>query len=560
MYSLFDRIIRRWSRKRIAKISFSKVIWMPTRFTTRKENFRSYSRDRETHFSCCKYWFFRCNSFVWYSEIQSILRDRELCATISTMSTSISRIRCADSVIRLSSWFCIDLIQTTKQIRSRNRQEKFKRVTKSFDHCIFIEIFCEIVDSDFFFCFVCVALFVTISFLSQLLRVLFVIDSTFATYSKCQKIVCKQCEKIFESKNKLHEHIRQHHVKSTKKMIKDASRRNFNKERNKISSTISNISSRISTTSTTRFSISKFVTFSESSRIASFAFSSISFAISAIIASITSSKRSRFSLFTSKSTSKRAKITSKFVKIASNCSFISLATSTSKFRKSISKFYFTIHDFHRMFVEKSRSFDLRQHQNRRFSSQSFESRQSDRSSFFYQSRIIAYFLSAINQKTSINQNLKSSNSKNFQQSTFAKSFSFCHRSASALSEKSIFSSYKNSDIFYISLQSKFSFLQSKFSFAWFRSTLSFTFSSFFRSSSLFESPFSDLYVYCICFDHFSFRNDSFNYRRFNQRYFSNRRPIEKRDSRFETKFAKKKRIVLRACFENIVAKLKETRD
>ena len=66
-----------------------------------------------------------------------------------------------------------------------------------------------------------------------------------------------------------------------------------------------------------------------------------------------------------------------------------------------------------MFVEKLKSFDLRQHQNRRFFSQSFENRQFDRSIFFYQFRIIVYFLFAINEKTSINQNLKNSNSKNF---------------------------------------------------------------------------------------------------------------------------------------------------
>ena len=418
-----------------------------------------------------------------------------------------------------------------------------KSFAKSSIQIFFFVSFASHFSSQYHFCLNCFAFF------SSLIRFLQHIQNVI-----CQKIVCKQCEEIFESKNKLHEHIRQHHVKSTKKMIKDVSKRNFNREKDKISSTISNISSRISTISTTKFSISRFVTlseskfsisrsvtFSESSRIASFAFSFISFVIFATIASTTSSKRSRFSLFTSKSASKRAKITSKFVKIASDCSSTSFATFTSKFRKSISKFYFTIHDLHRMFVEKSRSFDLRQHQNRRSFSQSFESRQFDRSNSFYQFRIIAYFLSAVNQKTSISQSLKSSNSKNFQQFTFAKSFSFCHRFAFALSKKSIFSSYKNSNIFYISLQSKFSFLQSKFSFAWSRFTFSFTFSSFFRFSSLFEFSLSDFYVYCICFDHFSFRNDSFNYRRFNQRYFSNRRSIEERNSRFETKFAEKKK-------------------
>ena len=330
--------------------------------------------------------------------------------------------------------------------------------------------------------------------------------------SICKKIVCKHCEKIFDSKNKFHEHIRQHHA--TKKMNKFVSKRNFNKERNKstISIRTSTISS-ISSKTTTKFSIFKSVTFSEWSRNSSISF--VTFATSKqifwfriIFASIISSKRSRFLLSTFKITSNRVKTTS------TTCSFISFATFSSKFRKSISKFHFTIHDFHRMFVEKSKSFDLRQHQNRRFSSQNFENRQFDRSNFFYQFQIIAYFLFAINQKSSINQNLKSSNSKNFQQFTFAITI------RSVLFEKSIFSSYKMTNIFYISLQSKFSFLQSKFSFAWFRFTFSFTFSLFFRFS------FSD-HVDCICFDHFNFRNDSFDYSWFNYRYFSNRRLLRK---------------------------------
>ena len=154
--------------------------------------------------------------------------------------------------------------------------------------------------------------------------------------------------------------------------------------------------------------------------------------------SVITSKRSRLSLSTFKLISKR-------VKIASSTSF---ATFTSMLRNQ--KLYLTIDDLNRMFREKFKSFDLSQHQKRRSSLQRFDVRS-------YQSRIIIYFLSAINQKTSITQSLKSSKSKTFQQHMFAKSI----RSTSALSEKSIFSSYKKSDIFYISLQSRFS---SRFSF------------------------------------------------------------------------------------------------
>ena len=327
-----------------------------------------------------------------------------------------------------------------------------------------------------------------------------------------KKIVCKHCEKIFDSKNKFHEHIRQHHA--TKKMNKFVSKRNFNRKRNKSSTISSTISKSISSTTITKFSISRSVTFSKRSRN-----SSISLVIFATIA-LATSKRSHFSLFT-------FKFTSKFAKTASINLFISFATFSSRFRKSISKFHFTIHDFHRMFVEKSKSFDLFQHQKHRFFSQSFESRQFDRSNTFYQFRIIIYFLSVINQKTSINQNLKNSNSKNFQQYTFAKSLSLYRFVLLIyLSEKSIFSLYKKSSFFYISLQSKFStrfsFQQSRFSFAWFRFIFSFTFS--FTSSSYFRFSFSN-HVCCICFDHFNFRNDSFDYSWFNHRYSSNRRSL-----------------------------------
>ena len=311
----------------------------------------------------------------------------------------------------------------------------------------------------------------------------------------CKKIVCKHCEEVFDSKNKLHEHIRQHHA--TKKLDRIVSRRSFNRERDKIST--------ISSTTTSKFSISRSVTSSRLSRNASLISSSISFEAftSMFRKSVISSMRSRFSLFTLKRIFKR-------VKIASDCSSISFATSASVFRKSISKFHFTIDDLIRMFREKSKSFDLQQHQKRRSSSQKSGARS-------YQSRIIFYFLFAVNQKTSINQNLKSSNSKSFQRHTFAKSISFCRL---ILSEKSTLSSYKKSDFFYISLQSRFStrfsFLQSRFSFAWSSST----FSSFFRFS------LSDFHVCCICFDRFSFRNDLFDYRRFSQRYSLNRRSIE----------------------------------
>ena len=192
-----------------------------------------------------------------------------------------------------------------------------------------------------------------------------------------------------------------------------------------------------------------------------------------------------------------------------------------------------MNDLSRMFIEKSKSFDLRLHQDRSYFSQNFDIRQFSQSCFstaskkYYfiienlfemfdekfkkknlfqsqnnvffrafsnQMRIIAYFKSAINQKLSINQNSKSSKSKSLNQHMFAK---FIRINFSKCFEKSIFLSYKMSNIFYIKskifLQSRFS---SRFSFTWF----SFTFSSSFRSSS------SNFYLCCICFDQFSFNS------------------------------------------------------
>ena len=182
MYSLFDKNIRRKQRRKIVKKSSSKIISMFFCFTIQKENFKNHNRNYKIYFYCDEYRLFRCNSFMRYSKIQFVLRDRELCATISTISTSISWIKFVDFVVRMFSWFCIDVIQTTKwkRKRKRNRQKKFKRVIKNLDHCIFYEIFFEI--RNFFFCFV-YSFFVSISLLFQLLRIFFVIDTFVTTYS-----------------------------------------------------------------------------------------------------------------------------------------------------------------------------------------------------------------------------------------------------------------------------------------------------------------------------------------------------------------------------------------
>ena len=375
----------------------------------------------------------------------------------------------------------------------------------------------------------------------------------------CSKVICKHCEQNFNFKNRFHDYIREHHVQKFVASFVTSKNSNFR-------FFTSVFTYKIKKKSTIICSFVSFVSF------ISFATSKSIFCFASIFESV-SSKSSHLFIATFDITSKQTKIatmlitrdfTSKRVEIATfNCSFVfsfiffatsrnqifstktvsrfvssssnfSIATHkiTSKSMKKLSvnsftfsisffrtfvskhqKFYFIIDDLIRMFHEKFKSFDLRQHQKKFSFSQYFDINLFRRSRFFmYQSRIIFYFMFAINQKTSINQNLKNSNSKNFQQHTFAKSISFCRF---VLSKKSIISSYKKLNIFYISLQSKFS---SRFLFAWFRFTFTFSFAFSFTFSSFFRFRISN-HVCCICFDHFSFRNDLFNYLRFSQRYF-----------------------------------------
>ena len=258
----------------------------------------------------------------------------------------------------LSEWLKVLIIAFFAKSSS-----KFETFTSSASSASF--------SSQYHSCLNCFAFF---SFLTRLLQ---------HNQSICKKVVCKHCERAFESNNKFHEHVCQHHTKSVKNMIiKDASRRNFNREKDKSSTTISQTTTIFSsklTKTTTKISIFRFVTLSERSRNLS-----TSFVTSTI------SKRSSFSIFTYKSISKRVKTTS------TTCSLTSFATFSSRLRKSNSKSYLTIDDLIRMFHEKSKSFDLSSHQNHRSSSQSFDTCQFDQSSSSYQFRIIFYFLSTIN--------------------------------------------------------------------------------------------------------------------------------------------------------------------
>ena len=331
----------------------------------------------------------------------------------------------------------------------------------------------------------------------------------------CARTICKRCKQIFNFNNKFHEHIRQHHVRKFV-ISKDSDLRalasEFTYKTAKKSAIICSSASHASSTSSA----------TSRSQIFSTKMSSRS----------VSSRDSHLTIATLKIISKSMK------KLSINCSLtFSLSSSRNSIRKHhefhMQKSYLIMNDLSRMFIEKSKSFDLRSHQDRSYSSQSFDIRQSSQSCFsiaskkFYliienlfemfdekfrkknlfqnrnnvsfrafsnQMRIIVYFKSAINQKLSISQNSKSSKSKSLNQHMSAK---FIRTNFSKYSEKSIFLSYKMSDIFYIKskifLQSRFS---SRFSFTWH----SLTFSSSFRFSS------SNLHFCCICFDQFNFNN------------------------------------------------------
>ena len=173
---------------------------MFVRFTIRNDeirNFKNYRRNRKTnwienfknfeiHFCCCKYRLFRFKMFVWYSKIRFISRNKKFLSKFAKYSNQLSRKRINFVVIWIFSWFCIDLIQITTRIRNRkrNRQKKSKRMIKSFDQYIFIEIFCKIL---FFeirnFCFVYFSFFVLITFLFQMFRIFFVVNTFVTTYS-----------------------------------------------------------------------------------------------------------------------------------------------------------------------------------------------------------------------------------------------------------------------------------------------------------------------------------------------------------------------------------------
>ena len=186
---------------------------------------------------------------------------------------------------------------------------------------------------------------------------------------------CRRCFVKFSSNTKFHEHIRDHHTKKSKFVVS--------------SSFIFSISSFTSFYLTIfLFDSSKFA--SQSKTLSIF----FTFSIS-IFSSFSSSKRVISSKFSFLSNS-ASEFVSKHSENTIICSFIfsfifqKFATMRSIFLYNLfSKLYLTIDDLFRMFVEKSKSINLQQHQKHQFFSRIFDISKRN----FTQMRIIFYFLS-----------------------------------------------------------------------------------------------------------------------------------------------------------------------
>ena len=169
--------------------------------------------------------------------------------------------------------------------------------------------------------------------------------------------ICKRCKQNFNFNNKFHEHIRQHHAR---KSIKSSDFRVFTQE-----STCKIKKKSAIECSFTLFATSRSQIFSTK-----------------IISQFLSSKCSNLSIATYKISSKSMK--SAIVVCSFIFSFISSHNLVSKSQKfHIQKFYLIASDLNRMFVEKFKLFDLRQHHNRRFFQQNFDIRQYVFSSFIF---------------------------------------------------------------------------------------------------------------------------------------------------------------------------------
>ena len=360
------------------------------------------------------------------------------------------------------------------------RKQKAQKQVENFYLSIYaVNSVCEIEKTSFFphnfsvseLMFESAIAFRTVILLKRSNFSLFILETM--SKSARKSATCRRCNKIFNFNNKFHEHIRERHAR---KFVKSFDLRVFASE-----FTHQIIEKSTSIDSSVSFVSQKSSIFSATSRSQKFWFS-------IIFKSIIASTRSNLSIATYKINSKSMK------NAVVNCSLIFSSTSShisvQKHQKShIQKFYLTMNELHRMFVEKSKSFDLQQHQIRCRSSQSFDFRQFDRSCstsskksylilenlfemfdeklrkkrlfhdqnnvfsrefFSNQSRITVYFKFTVNQKSSISQDSKSSKSKSLNQHMSAKSIRIVF--SEILSEISIKLSYKLSNVFCINLK------------------------------------------------------------------------------------------------------------
>ena len=274
---------------------------------------------------------------------------------------------------------------------------------------------------------------------------------------------CKRCSAKFFSNIKLHQHVQNHHQKKIEKSANEISKSTSNESAiitsseivistsfftstaKSVTITIAKLtfSATSSSSSESTLMLTSFVNHSESiidnslsliSSVTSISTSTATsnksiFWIEIISRSVVASKSSRLSVLTSKIISKTLKIAS--VICSSISSSIFSQKSISKYQHQ--KFYFTIDDLFEMFAEKRMKLNLLHIKKIEFFSK-----------ISRQFKIIFYFRSvAVNQNKTINQNSKTSNSKNFQQHTLAESnrikFIF-----NKWFEKSIILSYKSS--------------------------------------------------------------------------------------------------------------------
>ena len=276
------------------------------------------------------------------------------------------------------------------------------------------------------------------------------IEQTRIDKKRAKAFACRRCNAKFSSNTKFHHHIENHHTKKSTKFANEfaattsiatfASITFFFTSKAMIAkrtfiASIANSTFFATFSSTSESALMLTSSISQSKSIIDISFSDISFATSIatskkifwveiVSRSIMTSKSSRFSIFTSKRVSIIAKT-------ASNICSSTSQTSNSKHQKS----YFTIENLFEMFVEKRTKSDLLHIKKIEFSSK-----------VSHQVKITFYFKSVANQNKSISQSSKTSNSKNFQQRTLAKSNRIKFNDLNKWFEKTIILSYKSSTL------------------------------------------------------------------------------------------------------------------